>query len=97
MSQAELLRQCLEVAKQLTDKNENAIMDIKIGGFSFVFDNKEIPNSRKKSPSQLSRDLKIKNEFKFKVDEAKHQAKANPDSLANKEVQTEEKEELASL
>ena len=53
----ELLSQCLEITKQLIALNQKAAINIRIGNeFEFSFNNQEI-GERKKSPSQVKRNL----------------------------------------
>ena len=64
MYSANLLCQCLDFAKQLTDSNKEALINIKIGEFSFIFDNKKnVTNFKNKSPSQQKRDIQRQQEF----------------------------------
>ena len=52
-----LLEQCLDLAKHLTDRKEEAFVIVKMGDFSFIFNNKKtVRTNRKKSPSQIKRD-----------------------------------------
>ena len=56
--------QALDLAKQLISLNQKAAINIKIGSdFSFSFNNQEI-SERKKSPSQLKRNLERNEIFK---------------------------------
>ena len=53
----ELLSQCLEITKQLITLNQKAAINIRIGSdFVFSFNNQET-SERKKSPSQIKRNL----------------------------------------
>ena len=61
---SEQLSQCLDLTKQLISLNQKAAINIKIGtDFIFSFNNQEI-SERKKSPSQLKRNLERKEIFK---------------------------------
>ena len=57
----QLLAQCLDITKQLINLNQKAAINIRIGSeFIFSFNNQEI-SDRKKSPSQIKRNL-VRNE-----------------------------------
>ena len=61
---SELLSQCLDLTKQLISLNQKAAINIKIGSdFNFSFNNQEI-SERKKSLSQLKRNLERNKIFK---------------------------------
>ena len=60
----ELLSQCLEITKQLITLNQKAAINIRIGSeFIFSFNNQEI-SEKKKSPSQIKRNLERNETFK---------------------------------
>ena len=85
-------------------------MNIRIGGFRFMFDNKKTANLRKKSQNQLNRDLNRQREFKYKleqesankqVNETKLEAKTKSvgvqtsnDYFENEGIQTDDEKEL---
>ena len=61
---SELLAQCLDVTKQLITLNQKAVINIRIGSeFIFSFNNQEI-SEKKKSPSQMKRNLERNETFK---------------------------------
>ena len=61
---SELLAQCLDVTKQLITLNQKAVINIRIGSeFIFSFNNQEI-SEKKKSPSQIKRNLERNETFK---------------------------------
>ena len=62
---SELLSQCLDIAKQLVSLNQKASINIRLGSdFVFSFNNQEIINDRKKSPSQIKRNFERNETFK---------------------------------
>ena len=64
MYSSNLLWQCLDFARQLTGSNQEGFVNVRIGDFSFNFDNKKnVVNSKGKSPSQQKRDILRQKEF----------------------------------
>ena len=62
---SELLSQCLDITKQLVSLNQKASINIRLGSdFVFSFNNQEIINDRKKSPSQIKRNFERNETFK---------------------------------
>ena len=62
---SELLSQCLDITKQLVSLNQKASINIRLGSdFVFSFNNQEIVNERKKSPSQIKRNFERNETFK---------------------------------
>ena len=61
-----MLSQCLEWTKQMIDKKQELVVDIRMGDFKFFFDSKKISHVKHKSPSQLRRDYERQTEFKEK-------------------------------
>ena len=63
--QSELLSQLLDITKQLVSLNQKASINIRLGSdFVFSFNNQEIINDRKKSPSQIKRNFERNETFK---------------------------------
>ena len=93
-----LLSQCVDLANQIIKKDLKATISIQIGeGFTFKFDNSEVENVKKKSPSQEKRDLKRTINFKekFLKAEDKREIKEEKPQFRIKEekIDRQEKEE----
>ena len=62
---SELLSQCLDITKQLITLNQKAVINIKIGSeFIYSFNNQDTNEMKKKSPSQMKRNLERNEMFK---------------------------------
>ena len=78
---SELLSQCLEITKQLIALNQKAAINIRIGNeFEFSFNNQEM-GERKKSPSQVKRNLERNAIFK---NMKKEKLETSPKTFAKK-------------
>ena len=78
---SELLSQCLDITKQLITLNQKAAINIRIGNeFEFSFNNQEM-SERKKSPSQVKRNLERNAIFK---NMKKEKLETSPKTFAKK-------------
>ena len=79
----ELLSQCLDITKQLISLDQKAAINIKIGNeFVFSFSNQETLSERKKSPSQIKRNLERKATFENMKKENIQNEKTETNALA---------------
>ena len=93
---SELLSQCLDITKQLISLNQKAAINIRIGSeFSFNFNNQDHETSeKKKSPSQIKRNLErneIFKNMKRETLETKETLETNKKTL-EKKIETKESE-----
>ena len=84
MAGTDLLFQCLEWTKQMIDKKQEVVMDIRVGDFKFSFDNKKSNPTKHKSPSQLRRNFERQEEFKEK--QTKYKIEASEENEGSKET-----------
>ena len=66
MASEKLLLHCLEWTKQLANKQQEIVVEIKVGDFKFSFNNKKI--NQHKSPSQLKRNFERRKAFEKKFE-----------------------------
>ena len=86
MAGTDLLFQCLEWTKQMIDKKQEVVVDIRVGDFKFSFDNKKSIQTKHKSPSQLRRNFERQEEFKVK--QTKYKIEASEENEEIKEILT---------
>ena len=81
--QHELLSQCLDLTKQLISLDQKAAINVRIGNeFVFSFSNQETLSERKKSPSQIKRNLERKATFENMKKENIRTEKTETNALA---------------
>ena len=89
----ELLSQCLEITKQLITLNQKAAINIRIGSdFVFSFNNQET-SERKKSPSQIKRNLERNEIFQ----NTKKEKLERDENTLEKKIETKDSESQTDI
>ena len=89
----ELLSQCLEITKQLITLNQKAAINIRIGSdFVFSFNNQET-SERKKSPSQIKRNLERNEIFQS----TKKEKLERDENTLEKKIETKDSESQTDI
>ena len=90
---SELLSQCLEITKQLIALNQKAAINIRIGSdFVFSFNNQET-SERKKSPSQIKRNLERNEIFQ----NTKKEKLERDENTLEKKIETKDSESQTDI
>ena len=89
----ELLSQCLDITKQLITLNQKAAINIRIGSdFVFSFNNQET-SERKKSPSQIKRNLERNEIFQ----NTKKEKLERDENTLEKKIETKDSESQTDI
>ena len=89
----QLLAQCLEITKQLITLNQKAAINIRIGSdFVFSFNNQET-SERKKSPSQIKRNLERNEIFQ----NTKKEKLERDENTLEKKIETKDSESQTDI